>query len=123
MKVIEYNAGTRQGLLLTTPEPLGFKSVRQGARTTNLICFLVRMADTSEQFVSLWTGFSMVTHGNVIVKKDTVRYISTITAPGMQLSTVYEILNQVVKIKNALDVVEIIHVFDPALSIKAAEIT
>lgn len=123
MEVTEYNAGTRQGPPLATPELLDLESATHDAQTTNLICSLVRMADTSELSVSLWNSFSMMTRDSVIVKKDTVRYLPAINTPVMQMSAVCEILNQVLRIKNALDHEEIVSVFDQALYGKAAEIT
>lgn len=123
MEVTEYNAGKRHGPLIATPVALDFESVQHNAHTSNLIWSAVRLAHTSEQSVSSWTGFNIMTRDNVAVQKDIVGYLPTINAPATQLSTVYEILNQVLKIKNALHLEEIVCVFDQALYAKAAEIT
>ena len=52
--------------------------------------------------------------------KDTVGYLPTINAPATKLSTVHEILNHIIKIMKALDI--IVCVFDQALYAKASEI-
>lgn len=64
----------------------------------------------------------MLTRDDIMVTKDTVGYLPTINAPATQLSTVYEILNQVLKIKQALNLEEVVCVFDQALYAKASEI-
>ena len=53
-----------------------------------------------------------MTCDNIIVCKDTVGYLPTINAPAIQLSTVSEILSHVIKIMKALDIDEIVCVFD-----------
>ena len=65
----------------------------------------------------------MMNRDNVTVKKDILGYLPTINAPPTKLFTVYEVLNNVLKIKNALDIDEFVCVFDQALYAKTAEIT
>ena len=70
--------------------------------------FLMTLTDTSEETVSSWTGFNMMTRDNVTAKKDIVSYLTTINAPARNIFTVYEVLNNMLKIKNVLNVDKIV---------------
>ena len=59
----------------------------------------------------------MLIRDDVTVGKDTIGYLLTKTAPATSLSTVYQVLNQVLKVIQALDPNEV--VFDQT---KATEI-
>ncbi|MES9881052.1 MAG: hypothetical protein ABW185_09245 [Sedimenticola sp.] len=59
---------------------------------------------------------------NQPVTKVTVSYLPTINAPATQLSTVHEILEQTKNIMQALELPEVVCVFDQALYANAAEI-
>lgn len=119
----DYNAGNRQGPPLVNPLQHDYELATKHSHNVNLLWILVRLTNTSEQCVSSWTGFNIVTHDNSPIKKDTIGYLPTINAPATQLSTVNEILSNVLKIKKALDIEEIVCVFDQALYAKASEIT
>ena len=69
-----------------------------------------------------WTGFNIVTRNDITVKQDTVAYLPTINAPATATSTVNEVLKQALKIKESLDLNEIVCVFDQAFYAKAADI-
>ena len=56
------------------------------------------------------------------VKKDNIGYLPAIGAPATNMSTVFEILNQSLKIKDTLKLQAIVVVFDQTLYAKAAEI-
>ena len=118
-----YNAGKRVGPPTMKPIVLDYNAVVHDAITKNLLWSLVRQVNTSDQTVSSWTGFNILIRDDITVKKDTVGYLSTINAPATQMSTVFEILNQVLRVKEALDLSEIAVVFDQALYAKAAEIS
>ena len=60
--------------------------------------------------------------GDITVSKDTIGYLPTINAPAKQLSTVHNVLVQTTKIKDELELKEIVCVFDQALYGKAVEI-
>ena len=57
----------------------------------------------------------MLIRDDITVTKDIIGYLPTINAPAIQLSTVYEILNHVLKIMKALELKEVSVVFDQAL--------
>ena len=52
------------------------------------------------------------------VRKDNIGYLPTINAPATNMSTVFEILNQSLKIKETLKLQAIVVVFDQALDAK-----
>ena len=83
----------------------------------NLLWFMACSVNSVNQTVSSWTGFNMLIRDDVTVGKDTIGYLPTKNAPATQLSTVYQVLNQVLKVMKALDPNEI--VFDQT---EAAEI-
>ena len=118
-----YNAGKREGPPTMKPIVLGYNAVVHDAITKNILWSLVRQVNTSDQTVSSWTGFNILIRDDITVTKDTVGYLSTINAPATQMSTVFEILNQVLRVKEALELSEIAVVFDQALYAKAAEIS
>ena len=59
---------------------------------------------------------------NKSIQRDTVGYLPRINAPATQLSTVHQVLLQIIKIKAELHLEEIVCVFDQALYVKAMEI-
>lgn len=73
------------------------------------------MPQQDDQSVSNWTGFNILTRGDI--------YLPTINAPATQMSTVNEALNQSLSIMQCLDLTKIVCVFDQALYAKAVEIT
>ena len=84
---------------------------------------LVGLTNTSEKMsVSSWTGYNMMTGDNVSVKKDTFGKLPIINEPATNLSTIYEVLNNMLKTKKPLNIDEIVYVFDQALYAKAAEL-
>ena len=52
--------------------------------------------------VSGWTGFSIIVCIEVEVSKDNIGYLPTIDAPATNMSTVFEVLSQSLKIKDSL---------------------
>ena len=83
---------------------------------------MVRQTDVKNQKVCSWTGFNILTRNNECVAQDMIGYLPTINAPATEMCTVYEILNQVLKILKKLDLNEITCVFDQVLYAKAVEI-
>ena len=55
-----------------------------------------------------WTGFNIVTRNDITVKQDTVAYLPTINAPATAMSTINKVLKQALKIKESLDLNEIV---------------
>ena len=52
--------------------------------------------------VSGWTGFNIIVCIEVEVSKDNIGYLPTIDAPATNMSTVFEVLSQSLKIKGSL---------------------
>ena len=65
----------------------------------------------------------MKTRHKIAVNQDTTVYLPTINTPAAAMSTVNEVLTQALKIKESLDLKEIVCVFDQALYAKAVDIT
>ena len=112
----EYNAGSRVGPPVMKPQDLDF------AMLTNLVWSLTRLSDTKSQSVSSWTGFNVKASDSKSIQRDTVGYLPAINAPATQLSTVSQVLLQIIKIKAELHLEEIVCVFHQALYAKAIEI-
>ena len=78
----------------------------------------------TEQKICGWSGFNIMTSWDKIpVKQDTVGYLPTINTPAIAMSSVNEVLGQALKIKDCLNLKEIVYVFDQALYAKAVDIT
>ena len=52
--------------------------------------------------VSGWTGFNIMVRIEVEVSKDNISYLPTIDAIATNISTVFEVLSQSLKIKDSL---------------------
>ena len=117
-----YTAGKRCNPKIRAPLPVDAQTEAQEAKHKNLVWSLVRQQDTSNQTVSSWTGFNIQVRDNVDVKQDTISYLPTINAPAAQLTTVNAVLCQALKIMDALNLQEIVCVFDQAMYAKAAEV-
>lgn len=118
----DYIAGQRCGPSVITPLPVATEQEAKLAQSKNLIWALVRQQDTHIQKVCSWTGFNIMTRDHLSISQDTVNYLPTINAPATALSTVYEVLNQALKIMDILNLPEIVCVFDQAMYAKATEI-
>ena len=117
-----YNAGERCGPPPRTFVEVTSSEIEANSRKKNLLWILVRLHAAEKQKVSGWTGFNIAVRSEVEVSKDSIGYLPTIDAPATDLSTVYEVLNQSLKIKNSLKLQSIVVVFDQALYAKATEI-
>ena len=83
----------------------------------------MRQANTADQKVCAWTGFNIQTRELPKgTSKDTIGYLPTINAPATEISTVHQILKQVLDIINALEISAVSCIFDQALYARAAEI-
>ena len=118
----EYNAGSRVGPPVMKPQDLDLQNVHDFAMLTNLVWSLTRLSDTKSQSVSSWTGFNVKASDSKSIQRDTVGYLPAINAPATQLSTVSQVLLQIIKIKAELHLEEIVCVFHQALYAKAIEI-
>lgn len=117
-----YNVGKRAGPPKT--ETVDVDTVRevQEAKMKNLVWFLTRLSDPANQTVSSWTGFNITIRSDITVNQDNVSYLPTISAPATDMSTVNEVLEQTLRIMQALQLNWIVCVFDQALYAKAVEI-
>ena len=83
---------------------------------------IARIVNEQSQTISSCTGFNIQARSNVSVFKDTVGYLPTIDAPVTSMSTLYEVLCQAVRIKEALSLKSIVVIFDQAIYAKGIDI-
>ncbi|XP_078353848.1 uncharacterized protein LOC144638526 [Oculina patagonica] len=118
-----FNAGERVGPPEIKLLPVDSSDAIKTANMKNFTWCMARQINTTEQNISGWTGFNIMTRDETPVNQDTVGYLPTINAPATAMSTVNEVLNQALKIKESLHLKDIVCVFDQAMYAKAAEIT
>ena len=92
------------------------------AHNKNIVWFLTRQVKHSGQAVMGWTGFNITVRKDIPVSQDNIGYLPTINAPATNMSTVYEILNQSIQIRNTLKLQNNVVVFGHALYAKATDI-
>ena len=117
-----YNAGDRVGPPSRKYVEVKCETVARNAWKKNLLWVLTRLHAKANNGVSGWTGFNISTRNELSVSQDNVGYLPTINAPASNLSTVYEVLTQSLKIKDTLVLKSIVVVFDQVLYAKATEI-
>lgn len=118
----EYNAGERVGPLSRQYIPINETEVIEDSVTKNHLWALTRLHCSSNQTVSSWTGFNILTRDNVDIQQDNIGYMPTINSPATQLKTVNEVLTQSVQVMESLELPNIVVVFDQALYAKATDI-
>ena len=118
-----YNVGKRLGPPHSESADADTTAETHLARKKNLVWVVARMSQQEDQSVSSWTGFNILTRGEMSVIPDNIGYLPTINAPATQMSTVNEVLNQSLRIMQSLGLTKIVCVFDQALYAKAVEIT
>ena len=70
-----------------------------------------------------WTGFNILTRGDVTLLQDNIGYLRTINAPATQMSTVNKVLNHSLAIMQCLEQLsKMVCVLDQAPYAKAVEI-
>ena len=84
-----YNAGDRIEPPVLVPLAVDSNQEANLDHYKNLVWTLVHQTDTTNQKVSSWTGFTIVTRNLHEVSSDTIDNLSTINAPATQVSTVY----------------------------------
>ena len=118
-----YNVGERSGPPSRPYVEVTSAEIDANAWRKNLLWILVRLYSTESQTVSGWTGFNIKVRSEESgAGKDSIGYLPTIDAPATDMSTVFEVLRQSVKIKESLQLNTIVVVFDQALYSKAIEI-
>ena len=116
-----YVTGERYGqspLQLTDNEERDFLFADQ--EKSNLLWILCRSL-AMPQTVPSWTGFR-ISITSKQTNKTSIGYLDCINAPATDISTVYNILERCLKIKEALKLKTIVCVFDRAIYCKAMEI-
>ena len=116
-----YIAGKRYGLSalqLTDNEERDFLFADQ--EKSNLLWILCRSL-AMPQTVPSWTGFR-ISITSKQTNKTSIGYLDCINAPATDISTVYNILECCLKIKEALKLKTIVCVFDRAIYCKTMEI-
>ena len=123
MELPIYNVGSRPEppiLPDTNAEPSKESNVI--ASKKNLLWILCRYLQSSNQFVSSWTGFNILVRRDINILKDSVGYLPTIDSPATAMNIVHEILCKALETKNALGLDSVVVVFDQAIYAKAVEI-
>ena len=97
---------------------------RENAYKKNFIWIICRFLICSNQSINSWIGFNIITgnSNDLVVNKDTVRYLTKIDALATSMNTAVEILTNAKLIRVALQLESVITVFDQAIYVKATEI-
>ena len=74
------------------------------------------------QAIPSWTGFVMSVTDNVVIVNTAIGYLDCIDASASDISTINQVLNRCLKIKDSLHLSSIVCVFDEAIYAKAVEI-
>ena len=69
-----------------------------------------------------WTGFNIHIGDQFVVIKSTVHYLDCLDNPATETKTIQEVMERVLKMKDALKISEIVCVFDQSIFAKSAEI-
>ena len=102
-------------------QEIDYSEVRQTAWRNDLLYILCRLHGNQSQKVPGWTGFNILTSDKSSFG-NRIGYLPTIDAPATNMSTINEVLNRALAIKNELHLDEIVCVFDQAIYAKAIEI-
>ena len=117
-----HNAVQRCGPPLSAYVEKTSSDIEANVKKKNLLWILVRLHATENQTIPGWTGFNIKVRNEEQVSQDNIGYLQTIDAPASNMSTVFEVLSQSLKIKDSLRLNAIVVVFDPAIYAKAMEI-
>ena len=117
-----YNAGQRCGPPSRAYVEVTSSDIEANARKKNLLWILMRLHATENQTIPAWTGFNIKVQNEEEVSQDNIGYLPTMDAPASNMSTVFEVLTQSLKIKDSLRLNAIAVVFEEAIYAKATEI-
>ena len=117
-----HNAGQRCGPPSRAYVEVTSSDIEANAQNKNLLWILVRLHTTENQTIPGWTGYNIKVRNEEQVSQDNIGYLQTIDAPASNMSTVFEVLSQSLKIKDSLRLNAIVVVFDQAIYAKAMEI-
>ena len=74
------------------------------------------------QTVPSWTGFNISVRNDVAVVSTAIGYLDCINASASEISTIHQVLQRCLKIKESLNLSSMVCVFDEAIYAKAVEI-
>lgn len=117
-----YISGERIGPQSFKTIDIDITQVLKTALQKDLVWFLARQIDPTNQHIMAWTGFNIITRNDIQVFQDVVGYLPTINGPATNMSTVNEVLNQSDNIRKTLKLEKVVVVLDQALYAKATEI-
>ena len=75
-----------------------------------------------DQYIPSWTGFNIKIHDRDIIMESSVHYLPWLDATATEYSTIMELMNRALKMKESLKLSGIVCVFDQSTFAKAAEI-
>ena len=74
------------------------------------------------QYITSWTGFNIQVLDQFVVMKFTVHYLDCLDTPATETATMQEVMERVLKMKDARKISETVCKFDKSIFEKAAEI-
>ena len=86
------------------------------------IAWILSRKSSVPQVIPSWTGFNIQIRDNITPSKCSVGYLESLDFPASDISTILEILNRCLAIKDKLKLLAIVCVFDLVKYAKAVEI-
>ena len=99
-----YNVGKRVGPPAVKPTDSynALSDAYSVAKHKNYLWLMTQSINSSDQVVSSWTGFNIMTRSHLKVEDYVVGYLPTINAPATDMCTVQEIIRTALKIMSLL---------------------
>jgi len=91
-------------------------------KTLTTLWVISRYNNQQQQTIPSWTGFNLSSRLAIEIQESTLGYLPTVNFPAAEMSTVLEIMQRSMCIKESLHLQSICCTFDQALYAKAAEI-
>ena len=86
------------------------------------LAWLSSRRSLSASSILSWTGYHIKLRMGQSVKKDLVGYLDCLDAPATEMSTIYDLMERAVKIREYLNIPTLVCVYDQAIYAKAVEI-
>ena len=86
------------------------------------IAWILSRTSSVPQAIPSWTGFNIQIRDNITPSKCSVGYLECLDSPASDMSTIFEIRNRCLAIKDNLKLSAIICILDQAIYAKAVEI-
>jgi hypothetical protein len=117
-----FNSGQRVGpSSMTTCDDQNINLIASAFKI-DVLWSLLRFLHPGHQLIPSWTGFNISLRESVPITQSAVHYLQPIDAPATEFSTIHEILQQSLKIKNQLQLEAVVCVFDQAIYSKIVEV-